>query len=148
MSHNEGKSVPVEDTSGRKIDLVVLGSCANGRIDDMEIAAGIMRGRRINRDLRMIIIPGSRKILIEAIDRGIIKTFIESGCVIVNPGCGSCISSHHGVFAMGERILTTTCGNFPVDSGLNDSEIYIASPATAAATALEGCIADPRKYLK
>ncbi len=139
------KSLPIEETAGKKINLVILGSCANGRIDDMEIAAKILRGRRISRDLRMIVVPGSRKIMIEAIDRGIIKTFLESGCVIINPGCGSCIASHQGVFMPGEKTLTTTCGNF---DGGSDSDIYLASPATAAATALEGNIADPRKYLK
>jgi homoaconitate hydratase family protein len=148
LSRNEGRAVAIEEAAGKKIDLVVLGSCANGRIDDMEVAAGILRGRRISRDLRMIVIPGSRKILLEAIDRGIIKTFIESGCVIVNPGCGSCLSSHGGVFIPVEKTLTTTCGEHDGASGSADSDIYMASPATAAATALEGSIADPRRYLK
>jgi len=148
QSREGGYAVPVENAAGKKIDLVVLGSCANGRIDDMEIAAGILQGRRINRDLRMIVIPGSRKILLEAIDKGIIKTFVESGCVIVNPGCGSCLSSNNGFFAPGERTLTTTCGDYTGKFNSTDSEIYMASPATAAATALKGGIADPRKYLR
>jgi homoaconitate hydratase family protein len=148
LSRDSGHAVPLEEAGGKKIDLVVLGSCANGRIDDMEIAAGILHGRRINRDLRMIVIPGSRKILIEAIDRGLIKTFVESGCVIVNPGCGSCISAHQGTYIPGEKTLTTTCGNLNGEVSSGASDIYMASPATAAATALEGAIADPRKYLK
>jgi len=148
LSGDNGRAVPLEEAAGKKIDLVVLGSCANGRIDDMEIAAGILHGRRINRDLRMIVIPGSRRILIEAIDKGLIKTFVESGCVIVNPGCGSCISAHKGVYIPGEKTLTTTCGNINGEVESAGADIYMASPATAAATALEGVIADPRKYLK
>lgn len=148
LSGESGHTVPLEDAAGKRIDLVVLGSCANGRIDDMEVAARILRGRRINRDLRMIVIPGSRKILIEAIDKGLIKTFVESGCVIVSPGCGSCISSHNGIYIPGERILTTTCGNLNGGLDSDNFDIFMASPATAAATALEGNIADPRKYLK
>ncbi|UCC80384.1 MAG: 3-isopropylmalate dehydratase large subunit [Candidatus Zixiibacteriota bacterium] len=143
-----GRAVPVEEAAGKKIDLVVLGSCSNGRIDDMEVAAGILRGRRINRDLRMMVIPGSRKIMIEAIDKGIIKTFVESGCVIVNPGCGSCPSSYEGAFMPGQKILTTTCGEHDGEPGSVGSGIFLASPATAAATALKGSIADPRKYLR
>ncbi|UCE66534.1 MAG: 3-isopropylmalate dehydratase large subunit [Candidatus Zixiibacteriota bacterium] len=148
LAGDAGRAVPVEDAAGKKIDLVVLGSCANGRIDDMEVAAGILQGRRINRDLRMIVIPGSRKIMIEAIDKGIIRTFVESGCVIVNPGCGSCPSSYQGSFIPGEKILTTTCGEHDGKPGSVDSGIYMASPATAAATALKGSIADPRKYMR
>jgi homoaconitate hydratase family protein len=148
LSSENGHVTPLEEVGGKKIDLVVLGSCANGRIDDMEIAARILHGRRINRDLRMIVIPGSRKVLIEAIDKGLIKTFVESGCVIVNPGCGSCISARHGNYIPGEKTLTTTCGNLNGELDSVGSDIYMASPATAAATALEGNIADPRKYLK
>jgi homoaconitate hydratase family protein len=146
VSGNSGNSVPVEEMAGKKIDLVILGSCSNGRVDDMEVAAGILRGRRINRDLRMIVIPGSRRIMIEAIDKGLIKTFIESGCVIVNPGCGSCLSSRHGVFVPGEKTMTTACSGYFEINGGDDTEVYIASPATAAATALEGCISDPRRF--
>ena len=131
---------PVEDAAGKKIDLVIIGSCASGRIDDLEVAARILRGRRIHRDLRMIVIPGSRKVLGEALDRGLIKTFIESGCVVVNPGCDPCLLANPGGLAEGERALTTT------NRALNGTEIYTASPATAAASALEGTIADPRKY--
>lgn len=138
--------VPVEETAGKKIDLVVVGSCANGRIDDLEIAARILRGRRIHRDLRMIIVPGSRKIMNEALDKGLLKTFIESGCIVVNPGCDPCLMANPGRLAHGERALTTTNRNFDGACGPNGSEIFLASPATASASALEGVISDPRKY--
>lgn len=140
--------VPVEETSGRKIDHVIVGSCANGRIDDLEITARILRGRRIHRDLRMIIVPGSRKVLTEALDRGYIKTFIESGCLVSNPGCWPCPSAHSGSLARGERVLTAGGSGYYRDNESDSSEVYLASPATAAATALEGAIADPRKYVK
>ena len=137
---------PVEDAAGKRIDLVIIGSCASGRIDDLEVAARILRGRRIHRDLRMIIIPGSRKVLSEALDRGLIKTFVDSGCMVVNPGCDPCLLANPEALAEGERAITTT--NRALNgSGLSDDrEIYTASPATAAASALEGAIADPRKY--
>ncbi len=140
--------VPVEETSGRRIDHVVVGSCVNGRIDDLEITARILRGRRIHRDLRMIIVPGSRKVLTEALDRGYIKTFIESGCLVVNPGCWPCPGAHSGNIARGERVLTAAGAGYYRSDESNNSEVYLASPATAAASALEGAIADPRKYVK
>jgi 3-isopropylmalate/(R)-2-methylmalate dehydratase large subunit len=136
--------MPVEEAAGKRIDHVVLGSCANGRIDDLEIAARILRGRRIHRDVRMIIVPGSRKVLSEALDKGLIKTFIESGCVVSNPGCSTCLYTNPSSVAREERALTTT--NRATVGMNNNSQIYSASPATASATALEGAIADPRKY--
>jgi 3-isopropylmalate/(R)-2-methylmalate dehydratase large subunit len=140
--------VPVEEASGKRIDHVIVGFCVNGRIDDLEITARILRGRRIHRDLRMMIVPGSRKVLTEALDRGYIKTFIESGCLVVNPGCWPCPSAHSGNLARGERVLTAGGTGYYRGNGSYDSEVYLASPATAAATALEGSIADPRKYVK
>ncbi len=138
----------IEDVAGKRIDMVVIGSCSSGRIDDLEVAAGILRGRRIHRDLRMIIVPGSRKVLSEALDRGFIKTFVDSGCVIANPGCDPCLVANPGSLASGERAITTTNRVLNSDSGKNNSEIFTASSATAAASALEGIIADPRKYGK
>lgn len=140
--------VPLEEASGRRIDHVVVGSCVNGRIDDLEITARILRGRRIHRELRMIIVPGSRKVLTEALDRGYIKTFIESGCLVVNPGCWPYPSSHSGNLARGERVLAAGGSGYYRGNESHGSEVYLASPATAAATALEGAIADPRKYVK
>jgi homoaconitase/3-isopropylmalate dehydratase large subunit len=139
---------PIEEVSGKKIDQVVIGCCANGRIDDFEIAAKILRGRHISRDIRMMIIPGSRKILAEALDRGFLRSFIDSGCMIMNPGCGSCIEAHRVYLEPGERAISTAGCALTGAHGLGGSETMIASPATAAASALEGAVADPRKYIR
>lgn len=138
----------VEEVAGRKIDQVVIGCCSNGRIDDLEIAARIMRGRQVARDIRVIIIPASRKVLLDAIDRGYLRVFIDAGCMILNPGCGSCIEAHAQMLEPGEKALSTSNWNCPGRSLAVDSEVFLASPATAAATALEGEITDPRKYTK
>jgi len=151
VSYLSGKdhTSALEDVAGKKIDLVVLGSCSNGQIEDLEIAAKMIRGRRINRDLKMIIIPASRKVLLDAIDKGYIRTFVESGCMILNPGCGSCLSSHSGIIGTGERMLTTSSRHTLTENRSKfKAEVYSGSPATAAATALEGHIADPRRFLR
>jgi 3-isopropylmalate/(R)-2-methylmalate dehydratase large subunit len=140
--------VPVEEAVGKRIDQVVIGSCSSGRIEDLELTAGILRGRRIHRGLRMVVVPGTRRILSEALDKGYIKTFVDSGCLIVSPGCWMCPVEHHLNLARGERVLAAGTGAFRGPRGPNESEIYLASPATAAAAALEGVIADPRKYMK
>lgn len=138
--------VPVEEAAGKRLDLVILGSCINGRLEDLEIAARILRGRRIHRDLRMIIMPGSRKVMSEALDKGFIKTFLDSGCIIANPGCDSCLRANPESLAKGERALTTSNLARNGQKIVGIPEIYSASPATIAASALEGAITDPRKY--
>lgn len=146
--HESGKANTVEEFAGKKVEQVILGGCTNGRIEDLETMARIFRGRRVNRDTRVIIIPGSRRILSEALDRGFIRTFIDSGCIIQAPGCGSCIHSHYGILEPDEKLLTTVRCDCRNGCGECDNEVYLASPATAAATAIEGAIADPRKYIK
>lgn len=136
---------PIEEVTGKRIDHVVVGGFTHGCLDDLEIAAGILRGRRISRNTRMLIIPGSRKTYIEAIDKGYIRTFIESGGVILSPSYASCMGASQGMIAKGERGLATSRGG--IQDSENHGEIYIASPATAAASALNGVITDPRKYL-
>ncbi len=140
--------VPVEEAVGKRIDQVVIGSCSSGRIEDLAATAGILRGRRIHRGLRMVVVPGTRRILSEALERGYVKTFVDSGCLIASPGCWMCPVEHHLNLARGERVLAAGTGAMPGQKSPNDSEIYLASPATAAATALEGVIADPRKHMK
>jgi 3-isopropylmalate/(R)-2-methylmalate dehydratase large subunit len=147
ISADNGQTVPLEELEGRKIDLVVLGSSANGRLEDLGIAANVLRGRRISRDLRMVVIPGSRKILLDAIDEGYIRTFVESGCIILSPGYGSCLSSLGEISRPGERTFSTSFGHSVYEKSGKD-EIYAGSPATAAATALEGRITDPRRFLR
>jgi 3-isopropylmalate/(R)-2-methylmalate dehydratase large subunit len=144
---NDGP-VTVEELEGKRVEQVVLGCCANGRIDDLELAAKMLRGRHINHDVRMVIIPGSRKVLAEALERSFIKTFIESGCIVLSPGCGPCIDVHDSYLEPGERAVTTAnCVRSQIGSHLG-AEIYQLSPATAVATALDGVITDPRKYHK
>ena len=148
LSNGNRGVVPVEEAVGRRIDQVIIGSCFSGCIEDLAVTAAILRGRRISRDLRMIVVPGTRKVLSEALDKGYIKTFIESGCLVASPGCWMCPVVHYQNLARGERILAAGTGAFPGQMGPHDSEVYLASVATAAATALEGVVTDPRKYLK
>lgn len=138
----------VEEVKGTRIDQVVLGSCTNGRLDDLEIAATILKGRKVHPDVRMLVLPCSRDILLEALKKGIIKVFLQAGCVVLNPGCGPCLGAHEGILAKGERCIATTNRNFRGRMGSIESEVYLASPATAAASALKGEITDPREFLK
>ena len=147
-SHENGTVQSVEEVAGKKIDQVVLGGCVNGRIDDLETAVRILRGRRIDRDIRMFVIPASRKVYSEALDRGLIRTFIDSGCDVLSPSCGSCLKANQETLEPGEKALATCADCCKGIDNIRAREIYLGSPATAAATALEGAIADPRKYIK
>jgi len=146
--HSVDNVKDVEELGDVKIDQVVLGSCTNGRLDDLEIAARILKGKRIHPDTRMLVLPCSKAVYLEALKKGIIRIFLESDCVVLNPGCGPCLGAHEGILAEGERCLATTNRNFKGRMGSSQSEVYLASPATAAATALKGKIADPRDFLK
>lgn len=139
--------VPVTEVESIKVDEVFLGTCTNGRLDDLAIAAGILKGRRVHPETRLVIIPASREIQLEALRRGYIETFIEAGASVGTPGCGPCIGRHFGVLAPGERALTTMNRNFTGRMGDPTAEIYLGSPATVAASALTGHITDPRHYL-
>lgn len=125
------------------IDQVVIGSCTNGRLEDMEIAAGILKGRKVARNVRAIIIPATQKVYLEAMERGYLKTFIESGAVVSTPTCGPCLGGHMGILAKGERAVATTNRNFVGRMGHPESEVYLASPAVAAASAVTGKLTDP-----
>jgi homoaconitate hydratase family protein len=138
---------PAEDVTNITLDEVFLGTCTNGRLDDLEIAANILRGRKISPDLRMVIIPASREIYLEALHRGYLEIFSEAGASVGTPGCGPCIGRHFGVLAPGERALTTMNRNFTGRMGDATAEIYLGSPATVAASALTGHITDPREIL-
>ncbi len=136
---------PARELGSIAVDQVFLGTCTNGRLDDLEIAANILRGRTLSPGTRMVVTPASREILLQAMERGYIQTFVEAGATVTNPGCGPCIGRHQGVLAAGERAVTTQNRNFPGRMGDPTAEIYLASPATAAATAVTGYITDPRR---
>lgn len=138
----------VGEVEGTEVDQVFIGSCTNGRLEDIEVAARILRGRRVHESVRCIVAPASKKVYLEALRRGYLQALSEAGCVVAPPTCGPCVGAHMGLLAEGEVALATTNRNFPGRMGHKDSKLYLASPATAAATAVEGKIADPRKYLQ
>jgi len=146
--HNVDNVKPVSEVKGKKVDQVVLGSCTNGRLDDLEVAAKILKGKKVHPEIRMLILPATRTIYLQAMKKGYLKTFLDAGAVILNPGCGPCLGAHQGILAPGERCLATTNRNFKGRMGSPESEVYLASPAVAAATAIKGEIADPRKFVK
>lgn len=127
------------------IDQVVIGSCTNGRLEDLAAAAGVLRGGRVAKGVRAIIIPATPKIYLDALERGYIKTFLEAGAVVSPPTCGPCLGGHMGILAAGERAVATTNRNFVGRMGHPDSEVYLASPAVAAASALTGKISSPEE---
>lgn len=125
------------------IDQVVIGSCTNGRLEDMEIAANILKGRKVAKNVRAIIIPATQKVYLEALEKGYLKIFVESGAVVSTPTCGPCLGGHMGILAKGERAVATTNRNFVGRMGHPESEVYLASPAVAAASAVTGKLTDP-----
>ena len=139
--------VPVEEVEQISIDQVFLGTCTNGRLDDLAIAANILRGKTIHPQTRMVVIPASREVYLEAMRLGYLEIFAQAGASVGTPGCGPCIGRHFGVLAPGERALTTMNRNFTGRMGDPTAEIYLGSPATVAATALTGHITDPREFL-
>ncbi|WP_026669839.1 3-isopropylmalate dehydratase large subunit [Butyrivibrio sp. AE3006] len=126
-----------------KIDQVVIGSCTNGRINDMRIAADILKGRKVADGVRCIVIPATQSIYLQAMEEGLIRTFIEAGAVVSTPTCGPCLGGYMGILASGERCVSTTNRNFVGRMGATDSEIYLASPAVAAASAITGKLSQP-----
>ncbi|MDO4539537.1 MAG: 3-isopropylmalate dehydratase large subunit [Syntrophomonadaceae bacterium] len=125
------------------LDQVVIGSCTNGRLEDLTIAAGLMQGRKVHPELRVIIIPGTSRIYLDALRRGLIEIFVEAGAIVSTPTCGPCLGGHMGILAKGEKALATTNRNFVGRMGSPESEVYLSSPAVAAASAITGRITAP-----
>jgi len=143
--HTVDNYAPVAEAEGIEIHQCFLGTCTNGRLSDFEIAANILKGRKIASTVRFLVLPASRSIFIQALKAGYIQTLTEAGAMILPPGCGPCLGAHQGVLAPGERCLSTANRNFKGRMGCKEAEIYLASPATVAVSALHGNIVDPRK---
>ena len=143
--HTVDNVKPISEVEGTKIDQVVVGSCTNGRLDDLATAANIIRGRKVSRNTRMLIFPASSKIYTKALELGYIADFVKAGAVVMNPGCGPCLGVHQGALGDGEKALATTNRNFKGRMGNPNAEVFLASPAVAAATAINGMITNPAK---
>jgi 3-isopropylmalate/(R)-2-methylmalate dehydratase large subunit len=136
---------PIEQVLGTKVNQIVIGSCTNGRLDDLADAAAILRGKKVAEDVRMLVFPASSKIFGQALDKGYIHDLMKAGAVVMNSGCGPCLGVHEGALGDGETALSTTNRNFKGRMGNPKSEVYLCSPVVAAASALTGVITDPRK---
>lgn len=141
--HLPDNTRPIEMVGEVKIDQVVIGSCTNGRIEDLRVAAEILKGKKVAKGMRLIVFPVTQKVYLQAIHEGLVENFIKAGAVVSTPTCGPCLGGHMGILAKGERALATTNRNFVGRMGHPESEVYLASPAVAAATALTGKITSP-----
>ena len=138
---------PATEGKDIKIDQIVIGSCTNGRIEDLKAAAEILKGKHLADGVRGIIIPATQSVYREAIKLGYVEIFLDAGCIVSTPTCGPCLGGHMGVLAKGERCVSTTNRNFVGRMGHTESEVYLASPAVAAASGIAGHIAHPKEVL-
>lgn len=141
--HLPSNTRTIDNVGNIKIDQVVIGSCTNGRIEDLRVAAEVLKGRKVHKDVRCIIIPATQKIWKQAMNEGLFDIFIDAGAAVSTPTCGPCLGGHMGILAKGERAVATTNRNFVGRMGHPESEIYLASPAVAAASAVLGRIGSP-----
>jgi len=139
---------PVDKASGVKIDQAFLGSCTNGRLEDLDAAAKILNGRKVKEGVRMVIIPASREVYSQALQKGLMDIFVKAGAAVFGPGCGPCPGGHLGILGAGEVCVSTSNRNFVGRMGSKESKLYLASPATIAASAVAGEITDPRKFMR
>ena len=138
----------ISEVFGTRVDEAFIGTCTNGRLEDLKIAADIVKGKTVSPDVRFIVAPASRDIYLKAMDSGILQTLVKAGAAVVTAGCGPCVGTHNGVPSDGENVISTANRNFKGRMGNSNAFIYLASPATVAASALKGEIADPREYVK
>ena len=146
--HLPSNTKPVSEASDIAIDQAFIGSCTNGRISDLRIAAQILKGKKIAKGIRCIIIPATQEIYRQALREGLFEIFLDAGCVISTPTCGPCLGGHMGVMAAGERCISTTNRNFVGRMGDVKSEVYLSNPAVAAASAITGRITHPREVVE
>jgi len=137
---------PVSQVGEVKLNQALLGGCTNGRLEDLRVAADIVKGRKVHPDTRLLVVPASAEVYKEAIAEGILYTLADSGAIILNSSCGTCFGAHMGLLASGESCIASINRNFKGRMGSPEAQVYLASPATVAASAIEGKIADPRKY--
>ena len=146
--HSVDNVSPIEEVAGTPIAQGFLGTCTNGRLEDFAVAAKILAGRKVHPDVRFIVAPASKQILLDAIEAGYIQTLVEAGAVLVTPGCGPCVGTHNGVPSDGENVISTANRNFKGRMGNSNAFVYLGSPATVAASVITGVITDPRPYLE
>ena len=145
LPHLPSNTKTVEEAAGMPVQQVVIGSCTNGRMSDMRVAASILEGKKVADGVRCIVIPATQQIYLDCMKEGLLEIFVKAGCAVSAPTCGPCLGGHMGVMADGERAVATTNRNFVGRMGHTGSEVILASPAVAAASAIAGCVADPRK---
>ncbi len=145
--HTVDNTRVIKDAEGVELNQVYIGTCTNGRLEDLRIAAKILKGKKIKKGLRLIVVPASREVYLNALREGLIEIFVKSGGLVLAPGCGPCVGVHEGVLGDGEKCLSTQNRNFKGRMGNPKGEIYLSSPATAAASAIVGKITDPRNFL-
>jgi 3-isopropylmalate/(R)-2-methylmalate dehydratase large subunit len=143
--HLPSNTKTISKADGIKIDQVVIGSCTNGRMEDLEIAHSIIKGKKVHSDVRLIVIPATQKIYLEAMRKGILEAFVESGAVVSTPTCGPCLGGHMGILGPGEKAVATTNRNFVGRMGHKTSEVYLTGPSIAAASAITGRISSPEE---
>lgn len=143
--HDVGNVRPISEVGDVKVNQAFLGSCTNGRFEDLEIAAALLKGKKIHAETRLLVFPASWEVYLGALREGILETLIEAGAIVCNPGCRPCLGGHMGLLASGEKCISSSNRNFKGRMGSTQAEVYLGSPATVAASAIAGRIVDPRQ---